>query len=185
MFLSDHLLWALAQSVFQKQTQEESTLSSLGSAYLLPEPLVSDQDHDIMAQADIVHKGADSTLFHLTIYFPFICLSMQPHTNNLTDPSIAMDDITDIDSDSDILSGSDEAVDDIRDIDSNPDILSGPEEEEESDIASFNEDDMYGSDNEDDVIVSHRESDDDVLVEIQTSLVAMVRHSSHQSILGL
>ena len=65
---------------------------------------------------------------------------MQPHTNNLTDPSIAMDDITDIDSDSDIRSGSDEAVDDIRDIDSNPDILSGPEEEEESDIASFNED---------------------------------------------
>ena len=110
---------------------------------------------------------------------------MQPHTNNHSDPSIAMDDITDVDSDSDILSGSDDAVDDIRDIDSNPDILSGPEEEEESDIASFNEDDMYGSDNEDDVIVSHRESDDDILVDIQTSLVAMVRHSSHQSILGL
>ena len=78
---------------------------------------------------------------------------MQPHTNNHTNPSIATDDITDVDSDSDILSGSDEVVDDIRDIDSNPDILSGPEEEEGSDIASFNEDDMYGSDNEDNVIV--------------------------------
>ena len=132
----------------------------------------------------MVHKGADTTLFHPTIYLPFICLSMQPHTNDHIDLSIAMDDIADIDSDSDIRSGSSEAVDDIRDIDSNPDILSGPEEEEESDIASFDEDDMYGSDNKDDVIVSHRESDDDVLVDIQTSLVEMVRHSSHQDILG-
>ena len=83
---------------------------------------------------------------------------MQSHTHYHTDHPIAIDDITDVDTDSN--------------------ILSSPEEEDKSDVASFDEDDMYGSDNEEDIVVSFTHHDGDDLVATETPLVEMVCHST-------
>jgi len=70
------------------------------------------------------------------------------------------------------------------------DGLSDPEEDDIFDVWSFDEDDMYGSDNGDDIIVMIPEPDDDLetpsddviwallesVDELQTSLVGMVCH---------
>ncbi|KAF8257715.1 hypothetical protein EI94DRAFT_1708703 [Lactarius quietus] len=51
--------------------------------------------------------------------------------------------------------------------------LSDPENVDQSDTQSFDEDDMYGSDNSDDVIVVHLESDPDSEPDAQTLLAQM------------
>ncbi|KAF8257033.1 hypothetical protein EI94DRAFT_1709757 [Lactarius quietus] len=51
--------------------------------------------------------------------------------------------------------------------------LSDPENVDQSDTQSFDEDDMYGSDNSDDVIVVHLESDPDSKPDAQTLLAQM------------
>lgn len=57
--------------------------------------------------------------------------------------------------------------------------ISDPEDTDQSDVLSFDEDDMYGSDIGDDVMLACLDSDPDSGLDMQTSDADMVCHSVH------
>ncbi|KAF8260005.1 hypothetical protein EI94DRAFT_1706632 [Lactarius quietus] len=62
--------------------------------------------------------------------------------------------------------------------------LSDPEDINQSDTQSFDEDDMYGSDNSDDVIVVHLESDPDSEPDAQTLIAQMTSDVEHSMMMS-